>query len=144
MDETNERIDLGVWGHDDAREGEQENPLEGQPKGDYRLYAERILYDPFDIEEPLGVRMADYWSGWWEWNSRSDQDRLSRMEALIKFFGLVERSKLPSPPEVPDDVRKAATFVSSNGWGVGSVDTLVQWALEQVGDSEGKRGTCDG
>ncbi len=104
------------------------------PAGDYRLYAERI------IDASLAERMSDHWGEWWKWNVRSDQDMHFRMQTLIDEFGLVERSKLPSPPEVPDDVRKAATFVSSNGWGVGSVenvDTLVQWVLEQAGETNG-------
>ncbi len=51
MDE-NERIDLGVWDHDDAWTV-WSAPLEGLPAGVYRLYAERVP------EKPLEERMED-------------------------------------------------------------------------------------
>ncbi len=136
MNEPTDPIDLGVWDHDDDSDSDddQENPLEGQPAGEYHLYAERI------IDASLAERMSDHWGEWWKWTVRSDQDRHFRMQMLIDEFGLVERSKLPDPVDVPDDVKEAATFVFFNGWGAGSVenvDTIARWVLEQVGDSGG-------
>ncbi len=173
MNERSDPIDLGVWDHDDYSDSEddQENPLEGLPAGVYRLYAERV------VEKPLNVRMADYWGEWWKWNARSDQDRHSRMEELIKFFGLVERSKVPDPaevpedvhlwldghfttgslvrakewvrdaliagavrvekPEVPEDVKKAATFVASRPGFFPKSLCIAKYVLEQIGDSDG-------
>ncbi|MCP3858144.1 MAG: hypothetical protein GY704_00685, partial [Phycisphaeraceae bacterium] len=92
MDETNERIDLGVWDHDDAREGDQEDPLEGQPKGAYRLYAERI------VEEPLNERMAE------RFHAVGPSGTERRMQAFSDERGLVERPKRPDPIDVPECV----------------------------------------
>ncbi|MCP3880000.1 MAG: hypothetical protein GY701_16655 [Sulfitobacter sp.] len=134
MDEKNDRYDLGekalkpgqsVWLNYDRFD---------MPEGDYRLYAERI------VEEPLNLRMADYWEGWWGHPPYSDADRHFRMQRLINRFGLVERSKLPDPPEVPEDVKKAASDLSLMYGGappLGQVGTLLKWVLEQVGDSDG-------
>ncbi len=130
MNEPTDPIDLGVWDHDDAREGDQENPLEGQPSGDYHLYAERI------IDASLAERMADHWAEWWQQVTYEDQDRHFRMEALIKRFGLVEVSKLPSPPEVPDDVKEAARTLSMFNLAPITL-SVVRWVLEQAGETNG-------
>ncbi|MCP3857848.1 MAG: hypothetical protein GY698_24520 [Actinomycetia bacterium] len=134
MNEPTERIDRGTWWHDGGDSATSGEVLSGLPMGDYRIYAEPV------VEEPLNERMAHYWGGWWGPAPSNGLQRAHRMQMLIDEFGLVERSKLPDPPDVPDDVKEAATFVSSNGWGAGSVenvDTIVRWVLEQVGDSDG-------
>ncbi len=124
MNEPTDPIDLGIWDHDDAREGDQENPLEGQPSSEYHLYAERI------IDASLAERMSDHWGEWWKWTVRSDQDRHFRMQMLIKRFGLVERSKLPEPVAVPEWVQRWLDGA------IGPISTGKVWALKAwIGDA---------
>ncbi|MCP3883480.1 MAG: hypothetical protein GY701_34510, partial [Sulfitobacter sp.] len=98
------------------------------PEGRYRLPAERF------VETPMNARMAERFhellSGRSSW----------RMQTIIDEFGLMERSKLPDPPEVPEDVKKAASdlpLVYGGATPPGHVGTLLKWVLEQVGDSDG-------
>ncbi|MCP3935631.1 MAG: hypothetical protein GY708_09705 [Actinomycetia bacterium] len=181
MGETNERYDLG----EKRLKPGQSVWLNGErfdmPEGEYLLYAERR------VEEPLAGRMADFWGGWWtiqptsDASTSSDEMERRRMQSLIDEFGLVERSKLPDPvevpdwvqrwldgdvpiaasrsnlkawirdalvagavrvekPEVPDDVVAAASDLTSmyGGTGlVGDVGTLINWVLEQAGETNG-------
>ncbi len=133
MDETNDRTDLGEMevteaftiGH--TQIGEACKTL---PEGVWRVYAERAP------DKPLNERMAHYWVGWWG----PAPPITPRMQMLIDEFGLVERSKLPDPPEVPEDVKKAASdlpLVYGGATPPGHVGTLLKWVLEQVGETDG-------
>ncbi len=130
MDE-NERIDRGTWwpdGGDSVMSGEV---LSGLPKGDYRIYAERATEK--SLEERMVVALRGHWRSRWSDNATLTQERRDREETeavqvLIDHFGLVERSELPEPVEVPDWVR----WWLDNNIGVPPALTLKAWVREAV------------
>ncbi|MCP3935632.1 MAG: hypothetical protein GY708_09710 [Actinomycetia bacterium] len=120
MNEPTDPIDLGVWDHDDAREGDQENPLEGQPSGEYHLYAERI------VEKPLNERMAGCFVALYP----EGKEFYYRLLVMIDRFDLVERSKLPDPVAVPEWLQR---WLDSNvSIGPVGVSGLKAWIREAV------------
>ncbi len=109
------------------------------PKWRMRILIDELgLVERSKITDPIGVP---------EWVQRWLDDTIGPIEhgkvwALKAWVvdALIGGAVRAEKPDVPDDVKKAATFVADRGWGVGSVenvDTIVRWVLEQVGDSNG-------
>ncbi len=125
MNEPTERIDRGTWWHDGGDAATSGDVLSGLPMGNYRIYVERAP------DKPLNVRMAERFHGLFpscpKW----------RMRILIDELGLVERSKLPDPIDVPDEVKKAAAFVTDSPCSSLNSLFIAEYVLEQVGDSNG-------